>query len=708
MTEHATIDFETRSPTEIKFGASRYSEDPRTEIMCLAIILPGQSTASVWHPAFPEAGIEQSSRRPLNDLFMHIEKGGMVEAHNAAFERAIWENIGHRRLCWPSIAPEQWSCSASIAASFALPRSLDGVSQALNVGKNKDMAGHRVMMKLCKPRGILKADMEIVAERLCGDKTQWKEYAKPKNVFEAQAMYPNVLGLWDLNPWHEKREDLETLFAYCAADTVVEKAVSERLSAGLSEKERQVWLLDQTMNFRGVHIDTALVDAALNIADQCSEYANERIAEITDGAVTTTGQRAKFLEWLNAQPGEGELENLQKATVENAIARPRDWSPLAMEALLLRQSQSKTSTKKYEAMRGAVCSDNRARGLLAYHGADTGRWAGRIVQPQNFPRGTVNADIDEMCDDVINSDRSMLDALYGDSMSVLSSALRGAMTAGPGHELICADYSAIEARGVFWIAGDEPALRVFREGRDIYKDMASQIYQCSYDDVDKDQRQVGKQAVLGLGYQMGHRKFQETCENYGMIFDEEFCQKVVRTYREVHHPVKSFWYGINDAATQAIHNGKGADPVRFGRLELFHSREDFLHIRLPSGRLLSYFKPRVEEVWSEMFQDMQKKITFMGVNSMNRQFCRQQTYGGKLTDNVVQALSRDLMAEAMLRAEASGLYKPILTVHDEIVVEVPTGKGSVSEFEALISEMPDWADGFPLEAEGWRGVRYRK
>lgn len=708
MTDHVTIDFETRSPTDIRYGAHRYAQDPRTEVMCLAWIAPGETGVNLWAPAYPHIGMAERGAELLPKLFKAIESGVLIEAHNAAFERAVWDYICEPRLGWPAVDPQQWRCSASVAASFALPRSLDGVSQALKVGAGKDMAGNRVMKRISKPRAPLKRDMEIVAERRLGDAKRWKELFKPKNVFQMQEHYRHDVDLSDIYPWHELDTDLEKLFSYCKEDVRVERAVSERLSMGLSENELKVWQLDQTMNFRGVPLDTLLVEKALEISAECAEKGNERISEITEGAVTTVAQRAKFLAWLNAQPGEGKLEDLQKATVEEAIANPRDWSALAMEALLLRQSGSKTSTKKYEAMKNSVCADGRARGLLYYHGADTGRWAGRIIQPQNFPRGNVDAGIDEMCDDVLDGDAGMLDTLYGDAMSVLSSALRGAICAAPGHELICADYSAIEARGVFWLSGDNRALDVFRSGKDIYKDMATQIYSVGYDEVTKAQRQTGKQAVLGLGYQMGANKFQTTAEGYGMIFDEEFCQKVVQTYRNVHHPVKSFWYAINDAAFEACRRGKGGDPVQLGRLQLFQSIQDFLHIRLPSGRLLSYYQPRIQKVWSDMFKEEQTKLTFMGVNSINRQFCRQQTYGGKLTENVVQALSRDLMAEAMLRSEATGLYRPILTVHDEVVVEVPQGEGSVEEFEALISEMPKWATGFPLEAEGWRGVRYRK
>jgi DNA polymerase len=706
--DRVTIDFETRSAYDIKYGAYRYAQDESTEIMCLAIIFPFETEAVLWHPAYPSLGWDEQGREHLERLFYNVKGGALIEAHNVGFERAIWKHVCVDRLGWPEVYPEQWRCSAALAASFALPRSLDGASQALGLVDEKDKSGHKIMMKVSKPRAAVKADLELVAQSVFGDRTRWKDITKPKNVYILKQLYPDIPEVQRLNPWHEKAAELSGLFSYCQQDVVVEHAISERLGGDLPEAELAVWQLDQKMNERGVALDMEMVGAALTIADECKQLADARILELSDGEVTSVGQRTAFMEFVNNEPGDGYIENTQKATIEEALKFPKMWSARALEALQLRQSQAKTSTKKYVAMDNVVGPDGRARGLLAYHGADTGRWAGRLVQPQNFPRGTVKEDIDALCDAVLTADREYLDVMYGDSMEVLSSALRGAMTASEGYDLICADYSAIEARGVFWISGDEAALDVFRRGHDIYKDMAAGIYQIAYDKVNGDQRQMGKQAILGLGYQMGAAKFADTCQGYGMDVDEELAKQVVQTYRTLHAPVKKFWYATEAAAKEAVNRGRGASPVKLGRLSFFVSEDDFLHIKLPSGRLLSYFQPRLDIVWSDMFEENQLKLTFMGVNSMNRKYVRQQTYGGKLTENIVQALSRDMMAEAMLLVDASGVYAPLLTVHDEIIAEVPEGQGSVEEFENLISTLPKWADGFPLAAEGWRGKRYRK
>ncbi|HIK60441.1 MAG TPA: hypothetical protein EYF98_07070, partial [Planctomycetes bacterium] len=711
---HWTIDFETRSPTDIRLGSFRYSEDPRTEVMCLAILAPGSSRPGIWHPAYPALGIEESGEQYLDALFAGIANGDLIEAHNVGFESAVWENVCVASLNWPAILTHQWRCSAAAAASFSIPRSLDGASKALlgdnsdrtkdlpTGGQKKDMTGHKVMMKVCKPRAPLKADLEPIAER---EGVEWKALNNVKTVFALRDKYPQHADLTEaMNPWHEKEAELEILFKYCAQDTLVERAISEALPSGLSDKELMVWQMDQNMNRRGITVDMELVDSAIGIAKQCKEQADAWIQEKTDGTVTSIGQRQKFLDWVNAQPGEGSLENAQKATIADAVANPSLWSKDAFAALKLRQSVSKTSTKKYETMAKAVCTDSRVRGLLAYHGADTGRWAGRIVQPQNFPRGTVKEDIDSLCTSIIGSNKADLDLIYGDSMEVISSALRGALVASEGHDLICADYSAIEARCLFWLVGDTAALDAIEAGRDIYKVMAAEIYGTPYDHITGDQRQMGKQAILGLGYQMGAEKFQDTCLGYGMDVSIELAQTVVDTYRSSHHAVKSFWYQSQAACFEALERGRGGDPVLLsdGRVQVVHTKEDFLQIILPSGRPLCYYKPRLKDVYNARFERNEMKVTFMGVNSMTRKYSRLDTYGGKLTENIVQAISRDIMVEAMLTLEYDTHYVPLLTVHDEIVAEIPEGVGSVGGFENHLAAVPSWAAGFPLNAEGWR------
>lgn len=739
----ATIDFETRSACDLrKSGAFKYAEHETTEIMCLAVRYNG--IRFVWNPAYDRVGIPERNRSQLEAFFTWVKSGGIILAFNAGFERAIWNGVGVKRLGWPKIKHEQWRCSAALAASYALPRSLEGAANALGLDQRKDDKGARVMKKISKPRLPLKADMVIVAQDLLGDGERWKEIQKPKDMFEYFGRFTPQYEQNDLCMWHEKAEELEMLFAYCMQDVDTEHSVSERLHRGLDENELAVWQLDQLMNETGVQIDMDLVDTALRLAERCRIDADARIKDLTGGAVATCTQRNQFLAWINGL-GEGFLPNTQKSTIEEAIESPA-WGPIAREALTVRLNQAKTSTKKYASMKNVACEDGRARGLLYYYGADTGRWAGRLIQPQNFPRGSVKGSIDMLCDTILRGDREEIEMMYCPTMEALSSALRGAMIAGPGKDLICSDYSAIEARGTFWIAEDQVALDVLSSGRDIYIDMASQIYGIPYDQIDKSSimRQIGKQAILGLGYQMGAERYVDTCAGYGIEMDFDMAKKIVQTYRRVHAPVRSFWYDIERATREAVVRGKGADPVLFKRLKIFVTEDDFLQIQLPSGRKISYYEPRIieklskwqdydeppvtdrdillyethqtalAEGWSaQKCQDhglrVDSKITFMGVNSQTRKFYRQETYGGKLTENVVQGLSRDIMAEAMLRVYRGGKYMPLLTVHDEIVAEVAAGQGDVEEFENELTVLPTWAKGFPVEAsDGWVGKRYRK
>ena len=667
----ATIDFETRSAKDIKHGGWAYSEDPTTEVLCLAFHLPGDAEARLWHPAFPAAGLDE--RGDLTPLFDHIAAGGIVEAHNAAFERAIWENVCVARMGWPAVNPAQWRCSASVCASLALPRSLGAAADALGLPMKKDSAGNRVMLKIAKPRGILKADLAPLAESLLGDATRWQELRRTGDtIFKLRERHPGQF--LDANPWHEKADEMNAVFEYCRTDVMVEKAISDTIGH-------------------------------LPASELCTERFGLQLSDLTGGEVTSPTQAGKIKKFVNAQGFE--LEGCAKGLLEDTLRfRSQEMPDVVRQVIEIRLAAAKSSTAKYIAMDNCMGSEDRVRGTLAYHGADTGRWAGRLIQPQNFPRGTVKADHDELCNAVVEHDTDMIDMLYGNTMDVLATALRGAICAPAGREFIAADFSAVEARVGFWLAGDKEAVRVFEAGQDIYKDMAKQIYNVRYEDVTKDQRQVGKAAILGLGFQMGAERFQDQQAENGLALELDFCQSIVQAYRALHAPVKAGWYEIENAALSAVSTGL---RVPFWNEKLCAFVEgDFLKLQLPSGRCISYYKPEVKQSYSEKFDSWSQKIHFMGTNSVTRQFQQQTTYGGKLTENVVQATARDLMRDSMVRLHGHPDYTIVMSVHDELVCEVDEGKGSVQEMEQLMATLAPWADGLPLEAEGWRGRRFRK
>ena len=765
---HVTIDFETRSRADLKkVGSYKYAADPSTSVLCLAWSYSTSDDTCLWHPAFPDArpakvsavvegrggrpvnrriippelecyadGIPEEGRDDLARLFGFILSRGEVHAHNAFFERCIWRLVCVDRYGWPGVDDSQWRCTAALAASYALPRKLESVAKVLRLPQQKSMEGNRTMLKLSKPAAPTKREPD--------------------------------------RQWHNIVQDFLTTFDYCRQDVVVEKAVGGALRP-LPPVELATWQLDQEMNECGVLIDRKLVERAVDMVAEEVEDANKQLSALTSGAVDTIGQIAELQSWLEANGCP--IPNLQMQTIDDWLAGlgppiPED----CRRALELRRGASRASTKKYATTLARLSEDDRVRDLLRYHGASTGRWAGAGIQPQNYPKGNLpsllgfgkeglrdfigrNGPLMEFfCNEVIGKDREILRILYGDPMELLSWILRGTIIAPPGCDLIAADYAAIEACGTLWMADQQDMLDVLRashrgEGPKLYAVMAGKIYHIDPKTVSKDSVEyfVGKQATLGLGYQMGALKFKVTCAGYGVHialddrealldagFEEQVRKadswyekaadrkqahavlvselipnavtagKVVATYRAENHRVKQLWYDLERAAIEAVRRGPGGEPVSAARVK-FGMRGRFLHCRLPSGRLISYYNPKLREEpppWDET--QMLTRLFFEGENSQTRQWCEQKAYGGFLLENIVQALCRDLMRDAMLRLKAGGVYRPVLTVHDEIVAEVPEGVGDLTEFEALLTETEPWAAGFPVAAEGWRGKRYRK
>jgi DNA polymerase len=351
-------------------------------------------------------------------------------------------------------------------------------------------------------------------------------------------------------------------------------------------------------------------------------------------------------------------------------------------------------------MLNMACPDSRIRGALLYHGASTGRWAGRGIQPQNYPQGKIK-DVHNIISALETGDYQWFQTLFPDVFTALSAALRAMLCAPYGHDLISCDFSAIEARVVCWLAGDEVNLDVYRKGLDPYKEMASAIFNVSTGAV-KQQRELGKRAVLGCGFGMGWKKFMLTCEVQGQPVSEELAQAAVNAYRYKYEPVKAFWNDLEEAAIRAVkYAGRRFDVNEVQWLV----KGAFLYCRLPSGRLLAYYAPKIERRDSPMGE--RDQLTYMAVDSKTKQWVREGTYGGKLTENVVQATARDVMVDAMFRVERAG-YPLVLSVHDELVADVPQAFGSLNEFEQIMSELPHWAKGLPIKVEGWRSDRYKK
>jgi DNA polymerase bacteriophage-type len=563
-------------------------------------------------------------------------------AYNAFFEQCIWTNILVKRYGWPRIPLKQWRCVMAKACARALPRSLENCAKALNVAHQKDMAGKRTMLKLSK------------------------------------ASYTPT------------QDELEVLYAYCKADVETERDIDRALPE-LCPMEQSVWFLDQLINSRGVSVDLPAVTGAISLAEEHTRTLITEIKDITGNALDGVSRRLAVMNWVKKQGVK--IDGYTKKDI-NEILTSKVLPATVRKVLETRLELGKTSVKKYEALRSATTDDGRIRDLLLYHGAQTGRWTGKLVQIQNLPRATEKVSMEGLCSYIAEGSRSSLQLLYGDNvMDWLSQAIRGMFIASPGHTMFVADYNAIEARVLFWLANDKNGLEAYRQGKDIYVDTARVIY--GKQDITKAERQLGKTAVLGCGYGMGVNKFIATCANFGYPVSEQLGEKAVGAYRHLFASVPTYWHQCESAAIYAIQTKKS---VGSGRLQ-WKLDGDVLLCQLPSGRSIAYNSATLEN----------NRIKFMGQSSTTTQWEAQETYGGKLVENATQAVARDILAEALLRVERAG-YKVLFSVHDEIVAEVDETdrKHSCVDFVRLIEQLPPWATGCPIKAEGFETKRYCK
>lgn len=676
---YCVLDYETRSEAELKkTGAYEYANHPTTQILCaswrvgtreqLRHEIKNKIKPKVWSSAFPH------DYDDIGDLIIAFAKPNTkFVAHNALFEQVItrfvftryaWVNAHMPQL--KTLPSDFWVCTASLASALALPRNLEGACSALHLPIQKDMDGRRLILKYCKPRKLSKNNQK---------------------------------------KWFDSARDLRRIMLYCQNDVDAETLLFLTLPP-LNATERKIWLLDQKMNFNGFEVDREMAKAALAMIGEESTRLNAETANISLGQFLSTTQLDGVLKWLE---DEGVfLPDLRAKTVKDAINEGL-VSGDAKRILQIRQAISKTSNKKYAAFEMRSRTDGRLRDILVYHSASTGRWGGAGVQPQNFPRGSIQ-DTTTAAEVLRTGDLEFVRLIYGNPMDVFSSCLRSVIVAPKGKELFCADYAAIEARVLFWVAGHTSGLKAYAENRPLYEEMAQVIYNVkNLEDITKAQRQVGKQSLLGCGYGMGWKKFIQTCKNYGIEIDEVTAQIAVKAYRETHWPVPRCWGLIENAAIQATkYKGKKikTNQTTWWVESLPGTKLEFLWCELPSGRRLAYFGPEIKYEPTP-WDDLRPVLYHWGVNPLTKKWELSGTYGGRLTENVVQAISRDLMAEGMLRIDDAA-YDLLLTVHDELLAERKRGQGSVEEFEQLMSELPLWGAGIPVNAVGWTGPRYRK
>lgn len=639
------IDFETRSPCDLKSaGAWAYSRNPETEILCMSwtyATLESEIFIPQWINNFQPP---ETWRSIVADPF------SVFVAHNAFFEQSIYQNILVRRYGWPEIPIARWRDTMAVACYHAIPRSLSGASSTLKTAP-KDASGARLMLRMCKPR-------------------------RPTRGNPAR--------------YHAKIDDVRRLAEYCAADVIAERDLDAALG-DLPTGEAAVWQLDQRINRRGFAVDVETARAALAIVGQLYDAGCAELDALTLGEITTPGQHARIKAFAL---GLGYDVETDKAGIEIALER-EDLPPTLRRVLEIRQELGRASTAKYEAIvNSADPDDHRIRGALLYHGASTGRWTGSGFQPQNLPKAEPPADVETLIALVRAGD---LDGLreHGSPGHILSSLLRAMITAPPGRVLVAADWSGIEACGLIWATRDDAALGVLRAGgvKNLYPEMAATIYGAPVAGVTKEQRQIGKIAILGLGYGMGAQKFQQTCAAWGVDISGTFAEKVVETYRAKFANVVKLWGRMEAAATHTVKTGGRSGVDAFG----FAMVDQWLVMTLPSGREIRYFDPRIDD----------GRLTYMTVVTGGK-WARVDTWGGKLVENAVQGLCACLLRGALSDLDAEG-WPVVLSVHDEIVCEVDEEVPDTAQrLIDIMTRVPKWAAGFPLAAEGWREKRFRK
>jgi Mesyanzhinovviridae DNA polymerase I len=655
------LDYETRCHLKLEdVGAINYAKE--ADIFCLAYKI-NDGPVRLW---VPERG-----SMPAN--LWHAFKHATLVAHNASFERAVtkWALTRYdtitkeQRKLLMNLKPSDWRCTAAKAAASSLPRSLEMGAAVLGLASQKDMAGNKLIKKYCKPR-------------------------KPtKN-----------------NPsrWWNDPTDLKKIYEYCKTDVQCEYELDQALP-DLSPYEQSVWELDQKINDRGILIDIPTVKTILKMISEEMHNVNANVHRLSGGTIDTAGQRAKILEWVNSHGAD--MPDLKAPSIRDKLLT--DNIPSRVQAMLkLRQAGSKTSTGKYIAMIHGVGADHRARELLLYNGAvPTARWAGKRIQVQNFPKPTIKGfSSDEAIALIQSGGLPGIRKKYGANhvMDCLVSSVRGMLIASTRKELFGADYSQVEARLAFWVAGHEEGLQAFRDGVKLYEMMAAEVFDMEVDDVTKDgiERFIGKQIFLGAIYGVGWKKFLQMCHSFGVKdVTEEMAKKAVYTYRRVHHPIPQLWKNLEEAAIAAVLNP--GSKHKTSRV-VFYTHGNWLSIKLPSGRRLRYFKPCIKQKQLAGGR-MVPEIRYEGMEA--HQWRLTSIWGGIFCNHIVQGIARDLMAHGMMAINDAG-YEVLLSIHDEVLSERTKGEGSVEEYKALMTKLPDWAKGAPIEATCYTGLRYRK
>ncbi|MEG2742377.1 MAG: DNA polymerase [Clostridium sp.] len=643
------IDVETYSSIDIKTsGAYRYCEAPDFEVMLFAY-------------AFDDEEVQIIDFRAEEDLpdevIKALENPNVIKtAFNANFERNAISNDFALIEC----PPEQWQCTMIKALTIGLPGSLDMVGKVLKLesDKQKMKEGKALIQYFCKPT------------KTNGGRT--------RNL-----------------PEHDP-EKWEIFKEYCKQDVEVERTIRNKLSKYITtENEQRLWELDQRINDRGVGTDLLLINKAIECDLVFAERLQNEARELT--GLSNPNSPTQLKKWLGERVGY-EITSLTKDTIPELIFNS-NGNEEVIRVLELRQLMAKTSIKKYEAMLKGRCKDSRVRGLLQFYGANrTGRWAGRLVQVQNLPQNHL-PDLDDARNCVREGRFDDIEFLYDSIPDTLSQLIRTAFIPREGNRFMVADFSAIEARVIAWYGSEQWRLDVFATHGKIYEASASQMFKVPIEDVKKgsDLRQKGKIAELALGY--GGSVGAIASMDKAKSIPEEELPGLVKSWRNANPKITKFWWDCDKAAKKAIEE-RTTVCMQFGLKFIYNP--GILFIQLPSGRRLSYIRPKIE-----IGKFDKPIITYEGMEQTSKQWTTLETYGPKLVENIVQATARDCLGEAMFNVEKVG-YDTVMHVHDELIMDVPKDFGSLDEVSEIFAKPISWAPGLPLKADGYECNYYMK
>lgn len=680
-------------------GVANYARHPSTEVLSLAYDMNDGMGPQLWVSSNGE-----EKPLPPKDLMKYIINGGLVESWNTSFEFWIWNHVCIPKYGFVPISGVQMRCAMAKSRAFCLPGSLADAGEVLNISNKKLSDGKRLLEKFSIPRN-------------------------PTQKNKSTRIY-----------LRDEPEDEKKLYEYNIQDIKAEHEISSRIPE-LSEFELGFWKIDQAINYRGVVMDRALINNCIHIVEQARKKYDAEIFRLTDGAASSASEIQKIRKWI-ATKGVV-LHTLDAEIVTNYLKSPELPSDVR-RVLEIREITGLTSVSKLYSMKNQMTINDRIHDLFVYHSARTGRHAGRGVQPQNLPSKIPNARLCTKCnkhcgselpptcpwcgaitppkivewnsqavedafETVSTKSLECVEMFWGNALATISGCLRGLFVAAPGHDLICSDYSAIEAVVAAELAGESWQQEVFRTHGKIYEMTASKITGVPFEEIlpggiNQKLRKLGKVAALASNYGSwlgGWKAFHA---------DEFLSEKEMKTsilaWRHSNPAIVNMWNELEQGAINAIENPQYTANYQGITYKVI---DDILYCGLRSGRFMVYHKPRLRP--SDKYLN-KKTISFEGVNNNpkygNMGWCRMDTYGGRLFENVCQATARDILAYGIINLETSG-YPIVLHVHDEIVSEVPENTGSIEEFERLMSKMPKWAEGWPIYARGgWRAKRYAK